>query len=190
MRGHCPFFRGDGSHPGDLRPVNEIMDHRDHLFVVRDPRLELREFHQVRPAQYPFRRPGHFFGKPELPESRENLVGGLLHRLHRVTVLQVPPENLRRLGVILLDEPLLPELLFLQERQLLECDLVRGIEGSAVKRKLVGSVAALCREMKMLVVAEGVETVAERDVLTELGCDLFQGFLFARPASAFYQPAF
>jgi EAL domain-containing protein (putative c-di-GMP-specific phosphodiesterase class I)/CheY-like chemotaxis protein len=72
----------------------------------------------------------------------------------------------------------------------LDMNLVRGIEGSAVKRKLVGSVAALCREMEMLVVAEGVETVAERDVLTELGCDLFQGFLFARPASAFYQPAF
>jgi EAL domain-containing protein (putative c-di-GMP-specific phosphodiesterase class I) len=72
----------------------------------------------------------------------------------------------------------------------LDMNLVRGIEGSTVKRKLVGSVAALCREMDMLIVAEGVETVAERDVLTELGCDLFQGFLFARPASAFYQPAF
>ena len=72
----------------------------------------------------------------------------------------------------------------------LDMNLVRGIEGSAVKRKLVGSVASLCREMEMLLVAEGVETVAERDVLSELGCDLFQGFLFARPASAFYQPAF
>jgi len=72
----------------------------------------------------------------------------------------------------------------------LDMDLVRGIEGSAVKRKLVGSVLALCREMEMLLVAEGVETPAERDVLCDLGCDLFQGFLFARPASAFYQPAF
>jgi EAL domain-containing protein (putative c-di-GMP-specific phosphodiesterase class I) len=72
----------------------------------------------------------------------------------------------------------------------LDMNLVRGIEGSAVKRKLVGSVSSLCREMDMLLVAEGVETVAERDVLSELGCDLFQGFLFARPASAFYQPAF
>jgi EAL domain-containing protein (putative c-di-GMP-specific phosphodiesterase class I) len=69
-------------------------------------------------------------------------------------------------------------------------NLVRGIEGSAVKRKLVGSVSSLCREMDMLLVAEGVETTAERDVLANLGCDLFQGFLFARPASAFYQPAF
>jgi EAL domain-containing protein (putative c-di-GMP-specific phosphodiesterase class I) len=72
----------------------------------------------------------------------------------------------------------------------IDMNLVRGIEGSAVKRRLVGSVTSLCREMKMLLVAEGVETAAERDVLCELGCDLFQGFLFARPASAFYQPAF
>ena len=71
-----------------------------------------------------------------------------------------------------------------------DMNLVRGIEGSAVKRKLVGSVASLCREMEMLLVAEGVETVAERDVLSDLGCDLFQGYLFARPASAFFQPAF
>jgi EAL domain-containing protein (putative c-di-GMP-specific phosphodiesterase class I) len=72
----------------------------------------------------------------------------------------------------------------------LDMNLVRGIESSAVKRKLVGSVSSLCHEMDMLLVAEGVETTAERDVLVNLGCDLFQGFLFARPASAFYQPAF
>ena len=71
-----------------------------------------------------------------------------------------------------------------------DMNLVRGIESSAVKRRLVASVVSLCREMEMLLVAEGVETAAERDVLSDLGCDLFQGFLFARPASAFFQPAF
>ena len=71
-----------------------------------------------------------------------------------------------------------------------DMNLVRGIESSAVKRRLVSSVVSLCREMEMLLVAEGVETVAERDVLSDIGCDLFQGFLFARPAAAFYQPAF
>jgi EAL domain-containing protein (putative c-di-GMP-specific phosphodiesterase class I) len=72
----------------------------------------------------------------------------------------------------------------------LDMKLVRGIESSIVKRKLVGSVAALCKEMQMLLVAEGVETVTERDVLCDLGCDLFQGYLFARPAASFNQPVF
>jgi len=39
----------------------------------------------------------------------------------------------------------------------------------------------LCREHGMLVVAEGVETPAEREVLVDLGCDLLQGYLFGRP---------
>jgi EAL domain-containing protein (putative c-di-GMP-specific phosphodiesterase class I) len=71
-----------------------------------------------------------------------------------------------------------------------DMNLVRGIESSSVKRRLVSSVISLCREMEMMLVAEGVETASERDVLSDLGCDLFQGYLFARPASAFYQPAF
>jgi EAL domain-containing protein (putative c-di-GMP-specific phosphodiesterase class I) len=39
--------------------------------------------------------------------------------------------------------------------------------------------------MGLLTVAEGVETRAERDTLIELGCDLLQGFYFARPGPAF-----
>ncbi len=43
----------------------------------------------------------------------------------------------------------------------------------------------LCDELGILVVAEGVETVAERNELAELGCDLLQGYLFARPGRGF-----
>jgi EAL domain-containing protein (putative c-di-GMP-specific phosphodiesterase class I) len=71
-----------------------------------------------------------------------------------------------------------------------DMNLVRGIESSGVKRRLVSSVVSLCREMDMMLVAEGVETTAERNALSDLGCDLFQGYLFARPAAAFFQPAF
>jgi EAL domain-containing protein (putative c-di-GMP-specific phosphodiesterase class I) len=67
----------------------------------------------------------------------------------------------------------------------LDMSLVRDVDQNATKRKLVNSMATLCRDMGMRVVAEGVETVAERDVLVECGCDLMQGYLFARPAYPF-----
>jgi EAL domain-containing protein (putative c-di-GMP-specific phosphodiesterase class I) len=44
---------------------------------------------------------------------------------------------------------------------------------------------SLCKEMGMLVVAEGVETAAESVALVDLGCDLLQGYFFARPGKAF-----
>ena len=33
----------------------------------------------------------------------------------------------------------------------------------------------------LTVVAEGVETLAQRDFLTDVGCDLLQGYLFSQP---------
>lgn len=36
-----------------------------------------------------------------------------------------------------------------------------------------------------MVVCEGVETAAEWDCLVDLGCDLLQGYLFAKPAAPF-----
>ena len=64
----------------------------------------------------------------------------------------------------------------------LDMALVRDVDQEPIKRRLVGSMARLCRDLGILVVAEGVETVAERDVLLDLGCDLLQGYLFGRPA--------
>jgi EAL domain-containing protein (putative c-di-GMP-specific phosphodiesterase class I) len=42
--------------------------------------------------------------------------------------------------------------------------------------------------MGLLIVSEGVETSAELSTLIDLGCDLFQGYLFARPGRAFPEP--
>ena len=63
--------------------------------------------------------------------------------------------------------------------------LVRDVHQSATKQKLIRSMAELCHDMGMLVVGEGVETAAERDMLVELGCDLLQGYLFAKPGKPF-----
>ena len=66
----------------------------------------------------------------------------------------------------------------------LDMALVRGVDREPIKQRLVGSMARLCRDLGILVVAEGVETQAEKDILVELGCDLLQGYLFGRPALA------
>ena len=67
----------------------------------------------------------------------------------------------------------------------LDMSLVRGIHRSTTKRKLVGSMIRVCLDLGIAVVGEGVECAEERDTLLELGCDLLQGFLFARPAPTF-----
>jgi EAL domain-containing protein (putative c-di-GMP-specific phosphodiesterase class I) len=70
----------------------------------------------------------------------------------------------------------------------LDMTLVRDIDTSSVKQKLVASMTALCVDMGLLIVCEGVETIAEHETLRSLGCDLLQGYLFARPGRAFPQP--
>jgi EAL domain-containing protein (putative c-di-GMP-specific phosphodiesterase class I) len=70
----------------------------------------------------------------------------------------------------------------------LDMSLIRGIESAPMKRKLVRAMATLCRELDVRLIAEGVETEAERDTLVDLGVDLLQGFLFARPDFPFPIP--
>ncbi len=67
----------------------------------------------------------------------------------------------------------------------IDMSLVRGVDASTTKQKLVRSVVSLCGDLGMQVIAEGVETVAERDALLSLGCDLLQGYLLARPGKPF-----
>ena len=62
-----------------------------------------------------------------------------------------------------------------------DMSLIRGIDSSPVKQKLVRSIVALCTELDIQLVAEGIETPAERDSLDLVGGDLRQGYLFARP---------
>ncbi len=63
----------------------------------------------------------------------------------------------------------------------LDLALVRGAHADPVRRRLIGSVASACRELGILVVAEGVESTEDRVVVIEAGCDLLQGFLLGKP---------
>lgn len=67
----------------------------------------------------------------------------------------------------------------------LDMSLIRGIDQSATKRRVVGALATLCDELGSRVVAEGVETVAEHDTVVSCGIGLVQGFLLARPERTF-----
>jgi EAL domain-containing protein (putative c-di-GMP-specific phosphodiesterase class I)/signal transduction histidine kinase len=70
----------------------------------------------------------------------------------------------------------------------LDMSLVRGVDSDPRRQSIVRSMKTLCDDLGMLVVAEGVETPAERDMLAGLGCDLLQGYLFAKPARGFDSP--
>jgi len=63
----------------------------------------------------------------------------------------------------------------------LDKSLIRNADKEPVKRKLIGSMATLCRDLGMQVVAEGIETQAERNAVVELGCEFLQGYLIGRP---------
>jgi EAL domain-containing protein (putative c-di-GMP-specific phosphodiesterase class I)/CheY-like chemotaxis protein len=67
----------------------------------------------------------------------------------------------------------------------LDMSLIRDVDRSPVKQKLIKSMSHLCRDMGVRVVAEGIETTQERDTVIELGCDLLQGYLLARPGKPF-----
>jgi EAL domain-containing protein (putative c-di-GMP-specific phosphodiesterase class I) len=67
----------------------------------------------------------------------------------------------------------------------LDMSLVRGIDTNPTQQILVRSMAALCGEMGMGFVVEGVETLAELETVAGLGADQLQGFLFGRPGPGF-----
>lgn len=64
----------------------------------------------------------------------------------------------------------------------LDMALIRSVDSDKNRRTIVRHVTRLCMDLGIEVIAEGVETVAERNTLLDLGIDLFQGYLFARPA--------
>lgn len=72
----------------------------------------------------------------------------------------------------------------------LDISLVRDVDRDPIRRSLVGAMLDACYRSSMEVIAEGVETDGERDALAELGCDLMQGFLFARPGPLGAEPRF
>lgn len=63
----------------------------------------------------------------------------------------------------------------------LDMALTRNLDTRPVQRRIVAALVELAHQLDCRVVAEGVETQAEREALLELGCTLQQGYLYGRP---------
>lgn len=64
----------------------------------------------------------------------------------------------------------------------LDMALTRNIDQDRVRRAIVFGILAVCRELDIAVIAEGIESAPECLTLADEGVKLFQGYLFAKPA--------
>lgn len=64
----------------------------------------------------------------------------------------------------------------------LDMALIRCIDVDRVKRTMVRHIVAMAADLGVAVIAEGIETTAEYEVLLDLDVSLLQGYLFAKPA--------
>jgi EAL domain-containing protein (putative c-di-GMP-specific phosphodiesterase class I) len=61
---------------------------------------------------------------------------------------------------------------------------VRSLAPNDSRRSIISLIVSLCRELKLTCVVEGVETESQYELLTDLGCEQMQGYLFSRPVDA------
>jgi len=66
--------------------------------------------------------------------------------------------------------------------------MIRGITKASPKAKLIRRILEFAADADIAVIAEGVETAQEAEVLVGLGCKLAQGFYFASPEKRFVVP--
>jgi EAL domain-containing protein (putative c-di-GMP-specific phosphodiesterase class I) len=64
----------------------------------------------------------------------------------------------------------------------IDMHLIREIDKSQSKQAIIKAVVSMCEELNITIVAEGIETIAERNVLLDYGIHLFQGYLFCKPS--------
>jgi EAL domain-containing protein (putative c-di-GMP-specific phosphodiesterase class I) len=140
------------------------------------------------------------FISPEAPLSSfaNRVVLGITERasLDRVEGLQSRLSILRELGYRVALDNLgtgyagLASFTLLQPDYVkLDASLVRAIDASYQKRTIVKAMLQLAdRDLNLIVICEGVETVAERWTLMSLGADLLQGDLFAPLSRGFVEP--
>ena len=115
-------------------------------------------------------------------EITENVLIGELGDAHGAI------ESLTKLGVRIALDDFGTGYSTLAHLRLLRTDILKvdrtfvsQLGGQSRDREIVAAVTGMAHALGMAVVAEGVETEAQRDELTAIGCDAAQGYLFARP---------
>jgi len=61
---------------------------------------------------------------------------------------------------------------------------VHGLADDADDREIAATIIAMARNLRLEVLAEGVETQQQLDILKGMGCDAYQGYLFSKPIAA------
>jgi diguanylate cyclase (GGDEF)-like protein len=65
-----------------------------------------------------------------------------------------------------------------------DASFIRNLIDSEASQKIVRSVSSLSRDLSLDCVVEGVETEDQLNMLTEMGCNLIQGYIYSRPLKA------
>ncbi len=64
----------------------------------------------------------------------------------------------------------------------LDMALIRDVDKRKSRQAIVRGIVAVCSDLGIKIIAEGIETREELTALEDLGIDLFQGYYFAKPA--------
>lgn len=62
--------------------------------------------------------------------------------------------------------------------------LVCDVDANDTSRRITGAIVAMGKALHMVVLAEGVESPEQCQFLTEMGCDLAQGYFYSKPCPA------
>jgi len=111
-----------------------------------------------------------------------------LDRVNKVASDGYPPYNIEQLGenelritLAVAGFTMADLTITIEDNQL----VIRGKQADDGQRVYLHRGIAARQFQRSFVLAEGIESCEERDALEKLGCDLQQGFLFARPGRAF-----
>ena len=70
------------------------------------------------------------------------------------------------------------------ERLKIDQSFIRNLDRMPINQSIVRSIVALAKSLSLQVIAEGVETQAELELVRKCECDELQGYLLARPMPA------